>query len=73
MQDMLSSGTLHHPDLKEAIGDLTLPATGSTIVVKRQRLETWERTRDFNAAKTLGLTSIGYLGLCCTAYKQGFD
>ena len=26
MQDLVSSDTLHHPDLKEAIGGLTLPA-----------------------------------------------
>ena len=26
MQDLVSSATLHHPDLKEAIGGLTLPA-----------------------------------------------
>ena len=73
MQDLVSSGTLHHPDLKETIGDLTLPATGSTIAVRRQCLQIWERTSDFNAAKTLGLASVGYLGPCCTAQKQGFD
>ena len=31
MQDLVSSGTLHHPDLEEAIGGLTLPAIMSKI------------------------------------------
>ena len=33
LQDLVSSDTLHHPDLKEAIGDLTLPAEMSNIAL----------------------------------------
>ena len=32
MQDLVSSATLHHPDLREAIGSLTLPASMSILL-----------------------------------------